>query len=613
MASGTKKARKSSDKDTPLSLRPADPWLTFFNEGIPWHKLPDFLGLIRLFRIRDLLRKRNLHDTSQIAAPAPQPPPDSSVRHLDARTPDGTYNDLDNPRMGSAGARFGRNVPVEYTIPEKEPALLSPSPRVVSRELMTRDSFKPATILNLLAAAWIQFEVHDWLSHGKNEKEKPFQIPLTPDDPWPGDTMEIRRTRSDPTRSPHSSDPAPTYQNTETHWWDGSQIYGSSQELTQKLRSGVDGKMAVTDENLLPLDPGKGVDLTGVNGNYWVGLSLLHTLFVREHNSICENLLSHHPTWSDEEVFHKARLVNSALMAKIHSVDWTPAILPHPVPAVGVPAAWWGLAGEKKLARRGRFSKSDVISGIPGTETDHHGTPFSITEEFVSVYRMHPLMPDNFSFRAVADNSALARRTLTEVAFSGSRDVMEEFSMADLLYSFGVSHPGAITLHNYPKTLQRLERGDHRPTIDLAAVDILRDRERGVPRYNQFRRLLHLDPVDNFEELTDNEVWREQIRRVYDNDINRVDLQVGLYAEPLPKGMGFSDTAFRIFILMAPRRLKSDRFLSEDYGPEVYTQAGVDWVEKNDMRTVLLRHFPELEPAMGHLDNAFEPWRPTAA
>ena len=503
-------------------------------------------------------------------------------------------------------------MPIEYTIPEKEPALLSPSPRVVSRELMTRDKFKPAEILNLLAAAWIQFEVHDWLSHGKNEKEKPFQIPLTPDDPWPADTMEIRRTRKDPTRSPHSSDPVPTFQNTETHWWDGSQIYGSSQESTKQLRSGADGKLSVTDEGLLPLDPAKGVDLTGVNGNYWVGLSLLHTLFVREHNSICENLQSHNPTWADEELFLKARLVNSALMAKIHTVDWTPAILPHSVPATGVPAAWWGLAGEKKLSRRGRFSDSDVISGIPGSETDHHGTPFSITEEFVSVYRMHPLMPDNFSFRALSDDSALASRTLAEVAFSGSRGVMEEFSMADLLYSFGVSHPGAITLHNYPKTLQHLDRGGRAPAIDLAAVDILRDRERGVPRYNQFRRLLHLDPVDNFEELTDNEEWREQIRKVYDNDINRVDLQVGLYAEPLPEGMGFSDTAFRIFVLMAPRRLKSDRFLSEDYGPEIYTQAGIDWVESNDMKTVLLRHFPRLEPAIDHLDNAFHPWKPTA-
>ena len=509
----TKPANQPSrkTKDTHPSLRPADPWRTFLNEAIPWHKLPDFLGLVRLLRIRDLLRKRNLHDTSNVGAPRPEPPPDAGDGRRDIRTPDGTSNDPDDPRMGAAGTRFGRNVPLEHTIPDQEPELLSPSPRVVSRELLTRDSFKPATILNLLAAAWIQFEVHDWFSHGKNETENPYKIPLKPDDPWPGDEMEIRRTRKDPSRSPRSSDPVPTFRNVETHWWDGSQVYGSSAEIMRQIRSGVDGKLAVTDKGLLLLDQEKGVDLTGVNGNYWVGLSLLHTLFTREHNAICESLLQANPTWSDDQLYHKARLTNSALMAKIHTVDWTPAILPHPTTAVGVASNWWGLAGEDNLKKRGRFSKSDVISGIPGSETDHHGAPYAMTEEFVSVYRMHPLMPDEFIFRSVADNRFLAERTLPEVAFRHSRRIMEDFEMADLLYSFGISHPGAITLHNFPKTLQRLER-ETGPTIDLAAVDILRDRERGVPRYNQFRRLLHLDPVDNFEELTDNAEWREQIR-----------------------------------------------------------------------------------------------------
>ena len=71
--------------------------------------------------------------------------------------------------MGMLGARFGRNVPLELTYPEPMPQLLEPNPRVVSRELLTRDEFKPATIVNVLAAAWLQFEVHDWFSHGKND------------------------------------------------------------------------------------------------------------------------------------------------------------------------------------------------------------------------------------------------------------------------------------------------------------------------------------------------------------------------------------------------------------------------------------------------------------
>ena len=53
-----------------------------------------------------------------------------------------------------------------------------------------------------------------------------------------------------------------------------------------------------------------------------------------------------------------------------------------------------------------------------------------------------------------------------------------------------------------------------------------------------------------------------------------------MQAEKPPKGFGFSDTAFRIFILMASRRLKSDRFFTDDFRPEVYTQVGYDWVNE---------------------------------
>ena len=78
--------------------------------------------------------------------------------------------------------------------------------------------------------------------------------------------------------------------------------------------------------------------------------------------------------------------------------------------------------------------------------------------------------------------------------------------------------------------------------------------------------------------------------------------------ERRPTGFAFSDTAFRIFILMASRRLNSDRFFTADYTPAVYTQAGMDWIDDNSMATVLLRHYPQLRPAIGALPNAFEPW-----
>jgi hypothetical protein len=112
----------------------------------------------------------------------------------------------------------------------------------------------------------------------------------------------------------------------------------------------------------------------------------------------------------------------------------------------------------------------------------------------------------------------------------------------------------------------------------------------------------------SFDELTPNPQWAKEIADVYHGDIDSVDLQIGMYAEKPPKGFGFSDTAFRIFILMASRRLKSDRFFTTDFRPEVYTQVGYDWVNHTSMKDVLLRHYPELQPVIGDVDRIFAPW-----
>jgi hypothetical protein len=119
--------------------------------------------------------------------------------------------------------------------------------------------------------------------------------------------------------------------------------------------------------------------------------------------------------------------------------------------------------------------------------------------------------------------------------------------------------------------------------------------------------------VKSFDELTDNPEWRKQLKEVYGGDLEKVDLMTGLFAEPLPEGFGFSETAFRIFILMASRRLKSDRFFTDDYRAEVYTEFGIDYIEKNSMLSVLRRHHPQLGPALSGVQNAFQPWKKTTA
>jgi hypothetical protein len=584
------------------------------DQKVGWPRLPLLIALVILIGLRTVLRDKNLYDTTGVTlSPSDKPVADEKdARYLSARTADGTYNDLKHPTMGSVGTRFGRNVPLQAVYPD-EASILTPNPRTVSLELLARQTFQPVGFLNMLVAAWVQFMIHDWFSHGPNQKENPWEIPLSDDDPWPEHPMRILRTHYDPTRTPADNDLPPTYINAATHWWDGSQLYGSDQATQAKLRSGELGKLIIGPDGLLPTDA-NGIDITGVNGNWWIGLSMLHTLFTLEHNAICDRLHAAYPYWNDDELFDRARLVNSALMAKIHTINWTPAILNNPTLEVGMNGNWWGLAGEWIHKRFGRISSSEVISGIPGSETDHFGIPYAITEEFVSVYRMHPLLPDTFSFRSARDDRVLMERDLSHVVDQHAREIADQVSMTNLFYSFGTSNPGALTLHNYPRALQHRTEQDG-ITFDLATTEILRDRERGVPRYNRFRQFVHRPPVTSFEELTSNPAWVEELRRIYNNDINMVDLMIGLYAEwaspQTPQGFGFSDTAFRIFILMASRRLNSDRFFTDSYTPQVYSQAGFDWVTNNDMTTVLVRHFPALAPMLASVKNPFFPW-PTA-
>jgi hypothetical protein len=581
-----------------------------FNRLLPWYRLPTWLGLANLAELRKTLRAENLYDTSRIDTDgghqhAPVPLKEAGAEVLSNRTADGSYNDLENPRMGMAGARFGRNVPLESVKAPAGSALLTPNPRIVSERLLARRTFVPATTLNLLAAAWIQFMTRDWFSHGDNTPDDPYEVELEVSDPWPERPMRIRRTRPDPSRCPLSGGP-PTFTNDVTHWWDASQVYGSSAELQLRLRSKLGGKLKLDANGRLLKDPATGAELTGfIADTNWAPLSLLHTLFAREHNAICSALAASYPEWDDEALFRTARLVNAALLAKIHTVEWTPALLSHPTASAALHANWWGLLGQKVHDSEGRLD-DEVLSGIPGAETNHFDVPYSITEEFVAVYRMHSLVPDEFTFRSLRNHSVLKHCELPDLLGESGVRLMDELGPNDLLYSFGVAHPGAMRLHNYPNHLRKLKRFDG-TTVDLASIDVLRDRERGVPRYNDFRALLHLPRASSFEKLTGNAESARELRAVYGH-VDQVDLLAGTLAEPLPPGMAFGDTAFRIFILMASRRLNSDRFFTTHFTPEIYSPVGMAWVRDNTMSTVLLRHFPALAPALAHVKNAFCPW-----
>ena len=158
----------------------------------------------------------------------------------------------------------------------------------------------------------------------------------------------------------------------------------------------------------------------------------------------------------------------------------TIAILPNRVLETAMRANWSGLVGSgrggarlKNALPRALTCRYPALFGILGGSRDLHRVPYAITEEFVSVYRMHPLIPDSLR---IGDEDIPLQHTRNR----GARKLVERFGMEALWRTFGTVRPGALTLHNYPRFMQDL-RLPGLAVFDLAAVDILRDRERGVP------------------------------------------------------------------------------------------------------------------------------------
>jgi hypothetical protein len=407
--------------------------------------------------------------------------------------------------------------------------------------------------------------------------------------------------------------------------------------------------------------------------NWSIGLSFYHNLFVREHNNIVDafrQLAKDKPDAdsglrnpdkpqdvitnrqiSDDELFEIARLVVAAEIAKIHTTEWTTQLLYDEPLYLAMNANWSGVFSQQPmLAQFTRdiaeifrqspsskesnqlFSAFAAGGGIVGLDTTNHfGSPFNFPEEFVSVYRLHPLVPDLLEFRGLDQDPNQIREKIAVVdTFRGkATDAMHKGGLANWGLTMGRQRLGALALRNQPQFLQNL---DLRPRldskIDVPALDLIRDRERGVPRFNEFRRQIGLRQLTSFDDFIDQHLpdgskeLAEQrdlvdtLREIYGqhvcdaakvitsaqrdpngqpindclghpngamvDNVEDVDLVVGWLGESTrPHGFAISETQFHIFILNASRRLFSDRFFTASFRPAFYTQLGFDWVNNN--------------------------------
>lgn len=113
--------------------------------------------------------------------------------------------------------------------------------------------------------------------------------------------MKLFKTKPDDVLD-ESDKQCPGYRNVNTAWWDGSQIYGSSEAVTLSLRnSRPHGKLALEkvgkEDRFLPRNS-DGTPKTGFSDNWWLGVEMLHTLFALEHNAICDKIQQAHADWT---------------------------------------------------------------------------------------------------------------------------------------------------------------------------------------------------------------------------------------------------------------------------------------------------------------------------
>jgi hypothetical protein len=384
---------------------------------------------------------------------------------------------------------------------------------------------------------------------------------------------------------------------------------------------------------------------------------------------------------SDDELFEIARLIVAAEIAKIHTIEWTTQLLYDEPLFLAMNANWAGVLGDQPLAsevtrrivkrlstaadaKHGSqlYSALAAGAGIVGTGNsdrfpaflpswlsflshdrwqltddyinggiNHFGSPFNFPEEFVSVYRLHPLVPDLLELRDWRSDPNVIRAKVPVIdTFRGKATAqMQEHGLANWALTMGRQRLGALALRNHPQLLQNL---DLRPRldskIDVAALDLIRDRERGIPRFNEFRRQIGLRQLTGFDDFIDRrpavsaagraeqQALVDALREVYGthrceaskiittaqrtttgapindclghadgsmvDNIEDVDIVVGFLAETTrPHGFAISETQFHIFIINASRRLFSDRFFTSSFRPEFYGKLGIDWVMDN--------------------------------
>ena len=446
-------------------------------------------------------------------------------------TLDGTGNNLTNLDYGSVGSNLLNLTPLDYSDRISSPGGVNrPNSRVISNTLSQQNEIIESDRgLTNFSWAFGQFVDHDIILTPEAEGSLvEIAVPLGDInlDPQGTGRVTIPLDRTAFTEGTGTSVDNPAQiSNQITAWLDGSNIYGSDAERNQYLRADTGGLLKVSAGNLLPFgnnsfenaNPSRqAVDSLFAAGDVRANensvLVSIHTLFVREHNRLAQELAIAHPDWTDEQLYQRARQINLAQYQAIVYNEYLPTLL-----------------GNSALSE---YTGYDSTIN-PGIDRSFASAGFRIghTQLSSEIVRLD----------AEGGEIAAGNLTLSE-SFFRSTDAVKAEGIDPIIRGLSASLSQNIDLKLIDDVRNLLFTfGPHISGRDLVAINIERGRINGISDYNTVRESYGLSKVTSFGQITSDVEIQNLLANLYGN-VDNIDLYIGLLAEDHLSGIAVGET-----------------------------------------------------------------------